>query len=270
MTEDMEKLISIPFKTLLRKFHNAEHYFFFNSNLIRLLVTPAGNLPTISSFYSFFWHSVQIKRFSTDPTVLQAIHTLLFLENTYKGLAESTYAEQTGLVTNFLQACDNNIYKPLIQSLGLQPIIDEVRVAHNSFITLYDDRMMDKEHIAQLGKLADLRLEVDAAFSTFVDVVNSAWITNELSAKDTTVRTNLIEVRDIVSGAIHQGQERLARRGIHHKPKDDGKGDNNSNVGTQTPDATNPPAPNVPPQTPDTNPPTVNPDDLNPPAVGEH
>jgi hypothetical protein len=302
----MNKLISIPFKTLLRRLHNGEHYFFFNSNLIRLLTATVGNLPALSSvftfftaafgrednlykqsqawlqtddikfyhdkrsaFYSFFWYSASMKRYSTDNDVLQAMHSLLFLENTYRGLPEANYADQTGMITNFLQACESNTYKPLVQLLGLQSLIDEVRAAHNSFITLYDARILDKEHVAQMGKLANLRLEVDEAFGAFVEVTNSAWLTNELGAKDPAVKTKLLEVRDIIDGAIHQTQENMARRGVHHKHKDDKPGNGGGGAVTQTPDTTNPPAPDTPPQTPNITPPPIDPDELNPPSVGE-
>jgi hypothetical protein len=155
----------------------------------------------------------------------------------------------------------------------------DAKTANDTFRSLYHERTMDKVQIAELGKLTEIRFEVDGVFDAFVDAVNVAWTSNELGAKNSDIRQHLIEVKDIITGAVQEAQLTLARRG-HHKPKDDGKTDD----ATQTPDTTNPPAPATPPQNPDTTlppapetpdqnpvavPPGINPDDLNPPAAGE-
>jgi hypothetical protein len=232
------------------------------------------------ALYIYLWYIVNMSKYLDDAALLQASDALLFLRNNYKDLPEASYTDANGLMTNFLEDCEKPTWAPHIQTLGLTALVGKIKTAHEAFIDLYRERSFDKEHTNQLGKLREIRVEVDTTFDAFVDSINAAWTANELGPKDATVRSTLLEAKEHISAAIHQAELVLARRG-HHKTKED---DSATDEGTQTPDTTNPPAPTTPPQQPDTtNPPApptppqqpdttippINPDDLNPPAAGE-
>ncbi|MDR2498858.1 MAG: DUF6261 family protein [Tannerellaceae bacterium] len=312
----MTRLISIAFKTILKKLHIAEHADFYESNIIAPLAALMPTLPTVSgifnalqtiyqkeddlykqsqasiltqdvknlhskriSLYVYFWNSVAIQQYFDDPALEQAAAKLEFLHKNYKNIPEAVYTDASGLLTNFFEDAEKPEWSALIQSLGLTALLGKAKAANNAFKTIYHERSFDKTHIAQTGKISEIRIEVDNTFEILVENINAAWTTNELGAKDPALRTKLLEVKEHIIAAIYQAETNLARRG-HHKAKDDDKKDD----GTQAPDTTNPPAPETPPQQPDTtNPPApdtppqqpnitippINPEDLNPPAAGE-
>ena len=130
-------------------------------------------------------------------------------------------------------------------------------------MTLYQERSMTKEQIAELGKLSEIRFDVDDVFDSFVDTINVNWTSNEMDAKDPNIRSKLLELKGIISAAIHQAQLNLAHRGAY-KIKDDNKTDD----GSQTPDATLPAAPDVPNQNPSGGPHPLDPNEH--PSMGEH
>ncbi|MDR2496214.1 MAG: DUF6261 family protein [Tannerellaceae bacterium] len=308
----MRKLISISVKTLLKKLHNGEHFRFYDAAVIKALAALMNGLPQVSGMYdalktvfdredalykisrasilthnigylngkrsayfSYLWASVAIFKYEGSQADMQAVETLEFLHNTYKDMIRSNYYEMSGMMINFLQDCEKPEYKPSIQQLGLTDIVNKIKASEEEFDTIYDQRAYNQEQIADLGKLTEVRPEVDEAFITLIDGVNSAWTANELGAKDPAVRTKLLEVKEHITAAIHQAELVLAHRG-HHKVKDDDKEDGE----TQTP--TTPPTPPPPgTQTPNTDRPdasqtTQNPTDephhLDPnehPAMGE-
>ena len=295
----MKKLIGVHYKFLLSKLHNGEHHDFFSRGIIEALahlmiiaiisvksrflslntvferekaifkkseasfLTPEITL-TISmarDYFIFLRQSVAINKYSKDPDVLSAMNLILFLLKTYEPISEANYTDLSGLLENLLQDCNSTAYKPSIQLLGLTDQITRLTATYTSFRAIYTERALDKEQIAELGKLKDVRIEVDNAFEIVVSGINDAWITNELVDKDPAVRSSLLEMKEIIVSTIHQTQLNLAHRGVHSSP---------THSNPQSPDINLPDAPNTPPQTPNVTPPTINPDDLNPPAVGEH
>jgi hypothetical protein len=312
----MNKLMSISVKNLLRKLHNGEHYRFFDIAIIKALVALMPSVPQASgifnalktvfekedalyklslgsiltkdirsfndkrsAFFAYFWASVAIARYKNIAGFVAAVETLEFLHNIYKDMLRANYYEMSGMMINFLEDCEKPAYKPSIQLLGLTDIVDEIKAAQEEFDNLYEERSTDKGNLADLGKLAEVRVEVDDIFVTFIDALNTTWTANELGAKAPTLRTKLLEAKGVITNAISEAELVLTRRG-HHKAKEEDKKDE----GTQAPDTTNPPAPETPPQQPDTtNPPApdtppqqpdtsfppFNPEDLNPPAAGE-
>ncbi|MDR2533474.1 MAG: DUF6261 family protein [Tannerellaceae bacterium] len=293
----MKKLITIYFKHLLSRLHNGEHCDFFAYKIILLLTAAVARVPQLSAvflalqaafqredelykkseaaystpaiarhvemlraYFGHFKNSVEVLRFSLDPSELQAIDRLRFLINTYVDILSANYSDLSALAGNFLKDCDNATNKPSVELLELQSQVTRLKNTHTSFLTLYNARFLDKEQLAELGKLRYIRVEVDIAFEVLIDGVNVAWTTNEIGAKDPDVREALLECKEVINGAIHQTQLNLAHRGVHHVV---------SPSGPQNPDINLPDAPDTPPQTPDATPPTIDPDELNPPAVGE-
>jgi hypothetical protein len=301
----MNKLITIIYKTIIRRLYNAEHADFYD-RLITLLIPKMNNLPALQpvfnklkndyqreddlfklgtasvltgeirtqhekrlAFFSFFWNCVEIIRFSTDQPKLQAMQKLLFLKNIYIKLTTQTYANVSGLMTNFIEDCNNATYKPSVDALDLQGPVDEMHNANESFKTLYSERSIDKVDVTNLGKLSEVRLDVDQTLNTYVDAVNALWIANELGAKDSDLSSKLMEVNDILVALVRQAQLNLSHRGVHHNTSGNDENNGNEDVGTETPDPEDPNTPPTDPQAPNIDIPAINPDDLNPPSAGE-
>jgi hypothetical protein len=311
----MNKFFSLHFKKILIKLHAGEHYDFFQNGIIHALLTVIATLPTLSpifgalqsvfqreddvykqslaatqtgaitflhekriALFNHFWSSVAMAKYYNNPALAQAAEKLQFLRNNYKHIPTANYQDASGMMTNFLEDCLKPEWKPSIEALDLLAIITMEQTTNEEFKALYVERSIEKTATAEIGKLSEIRTEVDSAFDAFIENVNVAWRTNEMVAKDATVRNGLLEVRRIITAAITQAETNLARRG-HHKTKDDDKNDNTDD-GTQTP--ITPPTPPPPgtqqPNTdrPDASQTTQNPTDephhLDPnehPAMGE-
>ncbi|MDR2498920.1 MAG: DUF6261 family protein [Tannerellaceae bacterium] len=312
----MTKFLALRYKFLLTKLHIGEHYDFFQNGIIDGLLAIIGSLPMLAPMFSalqtvfqreddfykqslaatqtpeimylqekrialfnFLWYSVSMARYYENATKLQAAEKLQFLRNNYKHLPTATYQDASGIMTNFLEDCMKAEWKPSLEALMLMELVNMMVDANDAFKLLYRERSIDKATTAEIGKLPEIRADVDSAFDALIESINVAWQTNEMVAKAPAVREGLLESRRVVTAAISQAETNLARRG-HKKTQDDGKVDEE----VQTPDVTNPPAPETPPQAPDTSlpaapdtpnqnpsvtPPPINPDDLNPPAAGE-
>jgi hypothetical protein len=301
---------------MLKRLHIAAHADFYESNIISPLTVLMGGLPMNSGIFNalqiayqkedalykqslasiltqdlvylhakrvalfvYFWDSVYIHRYFDDHALELDAEKLEFLHKNYKSIPQVAYTDASGMLTNFFEDAEKPEWSSLILNLGLTSLLGKAKAANNAFKSIYHERSFDKTQIAQMGKISEIRAEVDETFEALIDSINSAWMANELGAKDPAIRTKLLEVKDHIIAAVHQAEINLARRGAH-KVKDDGTTDE----GTQAPDTTNPPAPETPPQQPDTsNPPApetppqkpdttippINPEDLNPPAAGE-
>ncbi|MDR2496607.1 MAG: DUF6261 family protein [Tannerellaceae bacterium] len=297
----MNKLISLSFKTLISKFHNAEHVDFFY-RLISSLTALVAALPSLGSIvnalsaiyaredaifkknqtaiqtgslgtlhdrriglFVFFRQSVIAVKFFGTAVQLQAMELLLYLLKNYEKLTTAAYSDQTGLLHNFLEDCEKAAYKPSIQLLGLTELVNNLLAANTEFETQYTERSTEQAESSDQGNMPEARANTDSAFEAFIDAVNVSWTANELGAKDPAVRTALTGIKQLVDGAIHQGQLNLARRGHHHKPKDDG----NTDEGTQTP--ITPPTPPTPgTQQPNTDLPDAPPTEQNPTDEPHH
>ncbi|MDR2495557.1 MAG: DUF6261 family protein [Tannerellaceae bacterium] len=267
----MSKFISSHFKVMLRKLHNAEHFEFFANGIIAGLQSLIASVASLAgifdalkivfqkedamfklsqasiltsditalhekrlALFSFFWHYVTIFKYLGDTAKALAAEKLLFLKNTYKDLPTAAYQDVSGLMTNFLQDCESNAWKPYIQLTGLSFLVTQMATDNEAFRDLYRERSIDQEHVAGMGKLAEIRVDMDNAFDAFVDAVNVAWQANEIGAKDPAVRAALISAREIITAAIHQAELNLAHRGRHKKQ------DDKTDDGTQTTDPANP------------------------------
>jgi hypothetical protein len=221
------------------------------------------------AYFNFLWDSVEIIRLENSPAFAQAIVKLDFLHHIYVSLPSENYYDMSGTIINFLQDCMGAEYQPAIQLLSTHPmcnltaIVQGTKTANDAFMTLYQERSINKEHVGQLGKLSEIRFDVDDVFDSFVDTINVAWSNNEFGAKDTGLRDKLLEAKEIISAAVHQAQLTLARRG-RHKIKDDS---NTTDDGTQTPNITPPNAPDISTQNPSDEPHHLDPNEH--PAAGE-
>ncbi|MDR2497157.1 MAG: DUF6261 family protein [Tannerellaceae bacterium] len=273
----MNKLVTLTYKTILRRLNNGAHADFFE-RLIALLIPLMNNFPALLSvfnklnseyqredtlfkqstasaltgeirtqhdkrlaYFSFFWSSVEIVRFAVDQAKLQAMQKLLFLKKVYIKLPTQDYTNVSGLMTNFLQDCNNTVYKPSVEALDLMSLVTEMFSANESFKTLYSERSVDKVDVSHLGTLSAARLDVDQALNNFVDAINALWIANEIGAKDADLSSKLVAVSDVLTALVRQAQLNLAHRGVHHTTGETDENNGNEDAGTETPDPEDPP-----------------------------
>ncbi|MDR2496785.1 MAG: DUF6261 family protein [Tannerellaceae bacterium] len=285
----MNKPISILFKTSVRKLRIGEHEYFYSA-LIAVLNALVGTVPSLVpiftvlknkvaseaelykivlasaltpellflhrqriSAFGLFKHTVGHAEFSKVAAVLQAHNILRPLVNTYKNIGKGSYMNISGMFSNFIIDCEKAEYSPFLQTLALILLLAEMKNVNNQFKDKFIERAIDKENVSRKGSLASARTEVDGAFEIFIDAINSAYLLNELGAKDPTLRANLTNLIVPINAELTEVKNLLAHRG-HHKPKDDGKEDG----GTQTP--ITPPTPPPPPETGTQNPNTDRPD----------
>ena len=278
----MAKFISLHYKHLIRRLHNAEHFDFFDNGIINGLQGLIATLVLVSGAFEalkivfqrekvlfkqsqasaltpeiaakhekrigvfvFFWHYVGVFRLFDDADKIPAAEKLMFLRHNYKDLPNIGYSEASGMMTNFLQDCANSEWAPLIQSLGLTFLVAQMTTDNEAFKEMYRERSIDKETIAELGKLTEVRAVVNSSFDALIDAINVSWQTNETGPQDDAVRAVLHQVKQIVVAAVRQAELTLAHRG-RHKAKDE----ETSDAGTQTADKPQQPAPDLRKQQP--------------------
>ncbi|MDR2499224.1 MAG: DUF6261 family protein [Tannerellaceae bacterium] len=272
----MDKFISFRFKLLLRRLNIAEHYDFFDSFIIAGLLTTAGTIAMTSdvfnllrtafgredalykqsqasaqtakiaylhekriALYLHFWHCVNMTKYYDNPAMTQATKTLLFLKNNYKNLPGASYQDASGIMTNFLEDCEKSEWKPSIETLNLMDTVDMTKAANDAFKSLYMERSIDKVTVVEMGKLGEIRREVDMAFEALVETLNVAWRSNEMGAQDESLRDQLLDARLNINSAIHQAQLNLSHR-KHHKKEKKEETDGKKDVASQTDSASKP------------------------------
>ncbi|MDR2534018.1 MAG: DUF6261 family protein [Tannerellaceae bacterium] len=245
----MKKLISIRFKKLLSKLHNGEHFDFYSRGIIAGLeaiivrfqelneiflslksafqledkifkkneasiLTPdiARMVEMLTAYFSYFKHSIDIVRFSTNPVELQAMTTLQFLVKMFVRIPKVDYPEMSGLLDSFLESCDSPTYKPAVELLGLSSQVNRMKAVYSSYRSLYNARSLSKEQVAELGKLRYVRAEIDDVFATLVDGVNVACTVNELGSQDPDQQSALLEIKEVIVGELHQMELNVAHR----------------------------------------------------------
>ncbi|MDR2495992.1 MAG: DUF6261 family protein [Tannerellaceae bacterium] len=189
-----------------------------------------GNIARLNeervAHFIFLWRCVEMADYLPGADVKLAADRLKFLHHTYRALPEMAYYNLSGNMSNFLQDCGIAVNQQAIQLLSSALLIDlahyinKIKTAHETFMSLYQERSVSRTHVSEIGRLSKVRFEVDAAFDALIDSINVAWAANELGPQDAAVRQNLMDVRDIISAAVHQAQSNLAHRGYHRKKKE--------------------------------------------------
>ncbi|MDR2497060.1 MAG: DUF6261 family protein [Tannerellaceae bacterium] len=292
----MIRFVNIRFRALLKKLHIGEHYDFFQNGIITGLSPLISSLPMLNiifnalqtvfqreddfykqsmastltaeitflhekriALFNYIWYCVGMTKYYNNTAMKEAADKLKLLRNNYRHLSSASYQDASGIMTNFLEDCMKPEWKPSLEAINMMDTVNMAVSTNNTFKSLYRERSIDKETVVEMGKLHEIRTDVDSAFDALIETVNVAWRENEMGAKNASVRANLTEVRRIIDASIHQAELTLARRG-HHKTKDEDKTDE----GTQTPDASNP----QPPGTTDPNQPNETPNIINPQPPG--
>ncbi|MDR2497911.1 MAG: DUF6261 family protein [Tannerellaceae bacterium] len=204
------------------------------------------------AYFIFLWRCIEMADLLPGADVKHAADRLKFLHHTYKDLPEMNYYDMSGAMTNFLQDCETAVYQQATQTLSsalfidLAHYINRMKAVHDNFMELHQKRSISREHVAEMGRLSEVRFDVDAAFAALIDSANVSWTANEMGAQDAVISHDLLAVKEVVDAAIHQAQFVLAHRGFHRKKKED-----KEDVATETASAaTTSAAPNSSAQSP--------------------
>ncbi|OAV72756.1 hypothetical protein Barb6_00852 [Bacteroidales bacterium Barb6] len=86
-----------------------------------------------------------------------------------------------------------------LSTLGLTAVTAELDDANEAFKTLYGECSDNLLTQKGGGTMANIRKNMDNDFKVFSNVVNVAYETNELTAKDAATRTELSQIIDVVN-----------------------------------------------------------------------
>jgi hypothetical protein len=190
--------------------------------------------------FKFLGKSIDYESRSLDPARKAAAERLTNLHSNYKGADKKALAENTALITNYLQDLDREENQTAVTLLGLAPVVETLRENNLAVEQLYDKRSESVNYLREEGNMQTERAKVDKAFEALVGGINALYTTNEYGAKDPQLRSVLDEIIDGVNARIEQTRLVFSRR-TGRKVKGGGGGGNTPG----TPDT-----PDTPPATP--------------------
>lgn len=123
------------------------------------------------------------------------------------------YAENTALVDNMVQDLLSTDYSANTATLGLTDIVTQLKTANDDFNAAYTGRSSEKETRELTDKMKQIRPQVDEAYRTLVQAINSLYNVNALITKDAATETTLSAVIDSVNALILQLSQTVSLRG---------------------------------------------------------
>lgn len=134
------------------------------------------------------------------------------------------YAENTSLVANMVQDMQSADYADDTAAFGLTEIVAQLKTANDDFNAAYTSRSTEKEQCELTEKMKEIRPQVDEAYRTVAEAVDSLYNVNALITKDETTETALAEVIDTVNGLILQLSQTISAREAKAESKSAKKG----------------------------------------------
>jgi hypothetical protein len=247
-----------PFRTLVGRLRNAEHFDFYD-NIVNHLrdatLKPAGLVPLRDAFVRDFgredtiykrylrqedtWHvqeardrrrksltalrlAVKTGLYSDQPQVAEAASALTNILNNYSGVYHAPMTEASPMIVNMIQDLKLPQYAAAVALTGVASTIDRLREDNDAFMNLYYDRASSWEDERSEGSLREARRQTDRSFTRLAEVVNVFYQANELQQPgDPDVGATLSAVIHAVNTYIHQYETIYARRRSGNVPKDD-------------------------------------------------
>lgn len=155
----------------------------------------------------------------------QAAEKLTFLLTPYRSANTKPFAENTAQITNFvgdMQKTENVAY---VTTLGLTDAVTQLKVANDTFNTVYSGRSGEKLTRASSDNMKAIRPKVDDAYRAVVSAVNALYQVNELVTRTAATSESLGEVIDGVNALVIQLQQTLSKRGAGTKSNIPGGGE---------------------------------------------
>jgi len=122
------------------------------------------------------------------------------------------YAENTALVANMVQDMQSADYAADTAAIGLTDIVAQLKSANDEFDAAYTGRTSEKEQRELTEKMKQIRPQVDEAYRSLAQAVNSLYTVNALITKDAAAETALVDVIDKVNGLILQLSQTVSAR----------------------------------------------------------
>jgi len=122
------------------------------------------------------------------------------------------YAENTSMVANMVQDMQSADIAADTSTLGLTDIVAQLKAANDDFNATYTGRSSEKEQRELTEKMKTIRPQVDEAYRSLAQAVNSLYTVNALITKDAATETALAEVIDKVNGLILQLSQTVSVR----------------------------------------------------------
>lgn len=147
-----------------------------------------------------------------------AAQALKYALSPYRGANTKPLAENTALITNFVQDLQKPANAAHVTTLGLTEAVAELKTANEAFNALYAGRSDEKLVRAGSETMKTVRPKVDEAYRALCSAINALYQVNELVTRNESSRTALGGVIDAINAITLQLQQTLSRRGAGGKP----------------------------------------------------
>lgn len=166
---------------------------------------------------------VDAKQYSPVAEVKAAAKRLRVKLTPYWRAHTKPYAENTALVANMVSDMQAEGNAADTAAVGLTDIVAQLKTANDDFATAYTGRTDEKQEREATEKMKTIRPQVDEAYRTVAQAINSLYNVNALITKDEATETALATVIDKVNARILQLDEtvgiRLAKAANKSKKK---------------------------------------------------
>lgn len=161
----------------------------------------------------YIFQTVEAKGISPFEDEQEAAERLRVKLSPYWNCHSLPYAENTAAVTNMTADMQSDDEKDDVETLGLTKAVAQLKAANDDFNAAYTGRSSEKETRELTDKMKQIRPQVDEAYRSLAQAVNSLYNVNALITKDAATETTLSAVIDSVNALILQLSQTVSLRG---------------------------------------------------------
>jgi hypothetical protein len=172
--------------------------------------------------FFFIKRFIENMKYNPDPQLKMAGINLDETLEPYRNAHRKSFQENTVLIDSFIKEMEDNeqCFKSL-EHLDLIKPLELLKVANESFRSLYNERSKKRYQRNMKDKLKQLRPQVDQAFFEVVKFINAVYLVSCEITKEKQVIDELGGIIDKVNGFTTEMMESIARRRAKKDEDDD-------------------------------------------------
>lgn len=197
----------------------SEETIFKNRNDEELTKTVREKDKARDSIFTHLRLVVEAYKLSPEPELKAAAEQLSHIIRPYRKANVTAYRENTALINNLLGKLKSTDYAASLEALGMTHTVALLRKANEEFDAVNTERA-DRRLVRDTSeKMNRIRRQVDEAYHTVAEALDSLYGANELVHHDEQTGQTLSTLIDRINSEVHAFQRSLAQRGIGRKAK---------------------------------------------------
>lgn len=180
------------------------------SNMLSQQIAEADTVN--DNLYRYISKMIRAQADSPVAAMCGAAKTARHLLDTYGDLTKKSYADEMGLLKNFLADCEQAPYKEAFTTLVLGPTLEELAKGVVAFEKLYNERNTQMADASAIVPMRTIRPQVDKEYRYIVKVLNALWLANYVGANDAEKAAAMEPVIEAMNARIAKEETLLAQK----------------------------------------------------------